>query len=189
MTIQLKTNRQIATYCWLDIEFRTYRRFLDETNKIPFEIQLCLALKNFLLSLFFQVLNSSLSELYCHAKIMVRWRLCQNKSISTNFPRFSYVETILYPNFLDGFRALWICLHFETTMVLVWHFWSVFLEKSIEEMRTTMYYYSLFALGFSIDVLARRGNQTQKHRWFFPYAKTYTNFQGDCKLFFYVVVE
>ena len=62
-----------------------------------------------------------------------------------------------------------------------------FLEKSIEEMGTTMYYYSLFALGFSIDVLARRGNQTQKHRWFFPYAKTYTNFQGDCKLFFYVV--
>ena len=89
MTIQLKTNRQIATYCWLDIEFRTYRRFLDETNKISFEIQLCLALKNFL-SLFFQVLNSSWSEFYCHAKIMVRWRLCQNKSISTNFPRFSF---------------------------------------------------------------------------------------------------
>ena len=133
MTIQLKTNRQIATYCWLDIEFRTYRRFLDETNKIPFEIQLCLALKNFLLSLFFQVLNSSLSEFYCHAKLMVRWRLCQNKSISTNFPRFSYVETILYPNFLDGFRALWICLHFETTMVLVWHFWSVFLKSQLKK--------------------------------------------------------
>ena len=56
-----------------------------------------------------------------------------------------------------------------------------FLEKSIEEMGTTMYYYSLFALGFSIDVLARRGNQTQMA--FFPMQKVIQIFKVTVSYF------
>ena len=146
MTIQLKTNRQIATYCWLDIEFRTYRRFLDETNKITFEIQLCLALKNFLLSLFSK----------CWIRLWVNFIAMQKLWLDGVYAKINRFQPIL-PDFLMT-QSLEISIFVLTKQFFIRIFWMDFvLYEFVYTLKPQWFWFGTFGQ-FSWKVNWRNGN-------------------------------